>query len=134
MSGTHSHEAFMDYFSLKKTENKKTLIHFPREKKKLDIDLKDFFDWAEDYVWYDVLPKEGKVKYPWIDFKTKVLAFVCPDKYFEDGNLDLQPTEEVITLSGGGDPHEEVLLPSDINWKEGETFFSRGQWKNLHSI
>ena len=40
------------------------------------------------------------------DFKTprKVSTFVCPDKYFEDSNLDLQPPEEVITLSGGEDP------------------------------
>ena len=27
-------------------------------------------------------------------------------------------------MSVGGDPHEEVLLPSDIDWKEDETSFS----------
>ena len=90
--------------------------------RKLAIDLNDFLDWAEDYIWYDVLPKEGKLKYPWIDFNRKLPAFVCPDKYFVDNNLDLQPPEEVITLSGGGDPHK-VLSPSDIDWKEGEIFF-----------
>ena len=53
--------------------------------RKLAIDLNDFLDWAEDYIWY-VLPKEGKVKYPWIDFSRKV----CLDKYFVDNNPDLQ--------------------------------------------
>ena len=71
--------------------------------KYISPEIKEFFDWAEDYVWYDVLPKEGKVKYPRIDFSRKVPVFVCPDKY---DNLDLQPPEEVITMSGGGDPHE----------------------------
>ena len=113
----------------------KTEINFPQEPRTLDIDLNDFFDWAEDYVWYDVLPKEGKVKYPWIDFSRKVPAFVCPEKYFVNNNLDLQPPEQVITLSGGRDPHEEVLSPSDINLEKVKPFFiSRGQWRKVHSI
>ena len=41
-----------------------------------DIDLKEFFILAEDYIWNNVLPKEGKVKYSWIDFSEKD----CPDK------------------------------------------------------
>ena len=57
-----------------------------------------------------VLPKEGKAKYSWIDFS----------KESPDNKADLQPPEEVITQSGGKDPPEEVLSPSDIGWEEGE--------------
>ena len=32
--------------------------------KQLHIDLSDFFERTESYIWVDVLPKEGKVKYP----------------------------------------------------------------------
>ena len=41
-----------------------------------------------------------------------------------DNKPDLQPPVELITLSGVGDPHEEVLSPSDIKWKEVEILFS----------
>ena len=60
-----------------------------------------FFILMEDLIWERVLPKEGKVKYSWIDFSK-----YHPHSY--------QPPEEVITQSGGKDPPEEVLSPSDI--------------------
>ena len=71
-------------------------------------------------IWVDVLPKEGKVKYPWIDFsrelhhhaakeeryrkyrdsQTKVFKIFSPhmsDKHPGDNEPDPQPPEEVIT-------------------------------------
>ena len=79
--------------------------------------MEDFFDWAEDYIWEHVLPKEGKVKYPWIDFsKYPHLS----DKHSVENKPDLQPPEEVITQSGGEDPPEEVLSLSDIEWEKGD--------------
>ena len=50
-----------------------------------------------------------------------------------DNKPDLQPLEEVITQSGGEDPPEEVLLPSDIEREEGETCLAY-LGENGHSI
>ena len=38
------------------------------DRKQLDIDLSDFFEQTESYIWADVLLKGGKVKYLWINF------------------------------------------------------------------
>ena len=55
--------------------------------RQLDIDLNDFFIRAEDYVWDDVLPKEGIVKYPWIDFSKEDR----PYKHSVDNNQTFGP-------------------------------------------
>ena len=74
----------------------------------------NFFEEAESYIWEHVLPKEGEVKYPWIEF----------NKHPRDSEPDSQPPEEVITHSDVEAPLEEVLSPSDIGWEEGETSLS----------
>ena len=84
------------------------------DQKKVDIDFFEFFEQAESYIWENILPKEGKVKYPWIDFS----------KHSVDNKPDSQPPEEVITQSDVEDPPEEVLSRSDIEWEEGETSLS----------
>ena len=115
--------------------------------KQLDIDLSDFFARTESYIWADVLPKKGKVKYPWINFsrelhrhaangeryrkyeyrksQTKVFNIFSPhvsDKHSVDNEPDPQPPEEVITQSDVMDPPEEVLSLFII---------FRGQWRNV---
>ena len=42
------------------------------DQKQLDIDFSDFFEQTESYIWAAVLPKEGKVKYSWIDFSREL--------------------------------------------------------------
>ena len=86
------------------------------DQKQLDIDLYDFFDWADNYIWKHVLPKEGEVKYP--------SHLHWPDSHSVDNEPNPQPPEEVITQSGVKDPPEEVLSLSDIEWEEVETSLS----------
>ena len=73
------------------------------DRSQLYIELDNFFDWAQEYIWEHVLPKEGKVKYPWIDF-SKYHPFIfyphVSDTHSVDNKPDPHPPEKVITQSG----------------------------------
>ena len=74
----------------------------PNDRSQLYDKLDDFFNWAREYIWEHVLPKERKVKYPWIDFR-KYHPFIfyphASDTHSVDNEPDPQPPEKVISHS-----------------------------------
>ena len=87
----------------------------PDDRSQLYDELFDFFDWAREYIWEQVLPKVGMVKYLWIDFG-KYHPYI-----FYPHVSDSQPPEKVITQSDVKEPPKEVLSPLYTIWEEDGT-------------